>query len=143
MDKKIIEFLQSSKLLSFGVVEGVESSADSTNLLVYMANCYYAFDIDSLSLVIKSKPSTKHITLALLNPHIGVSIADDSTNLAKSKGIQIKAYFKLADSMQKKAYYKQFPFAMLVSGEVYALEILWAKYTNNALSSKIIFEKSK
>lgn len=136
MDKNIIEFLQSNKLLALGVVESTQE------LKVYMANCYYAFDIESLSMIIKSSPDTKHIKLALINPNIGVSITDNNANLAKSSGIQIKAYFKEANSMQKKAYYKQFPLARLVRGEVYALEILWAKYTNNALSSKILFEKS-
>lgn len=135
MDKNIIEFLQSNKLLTLGIVESMQE------ISVYMANCYYVFDIESLSLIIKSNPNTKHIKLALINPNIGVSVTDDNANLAKSSGIQIKAHFKEANNMQKKAYYKQFPLARFVFGNVYALEILWAKYTNNALSSKILFEK--
>ncbi|TLD80675.1 hypothetical protein LS70_008885 [Helicobacter sp. MIT 11-5569] len=136
MDEKIKKFLANSHLLTLSVID---CEQDLAAIGVYSASCYYAFMVESL--LIKSSADSKHIKLAELNPNISVTIAKDSKNLSKIEGIQIKAYFRKALAKEKKAYYARFPFARLGSGEIFALDILWAKYTNNALLKKVIYIK--
>lgn len=136
MDLRIAKFIAKNHLLSLGV-------SDSAG--VYAANCYYAWDEENYSLLIKSDVDSKHISLAMQNPNVGITITKDSKNLALLKGVQIKALFKPATKEQKCLYYAKFPFAKLASGEIFALEILWAKYTDNQLllSQKLIYQKGE
>ncbi|CAM2978848.1 hypothetical protein [Helicobacter burdigaliensis] len=133
----MIDFIKKNHLLSLSMVE---SSAE-----VYCISAYYAFCEENLSLVFKSDSSTKHIALLEQNQNAGVIIAKDSKNLLDIEGLQIKALFQEASKIEKKAYYSKFPFARAVSGNVYALQILWAKYTNNKFVSKnkMIFIKDR
>lgn len=58
--------------------------------------------------------------------------------------MQAKAEFKIANKEQMKIYFSKFPFAKLdKSAEIYALELFWLKFTNNALglSKKLEFCK--
>lgn len=140
MNPKIKDFIKKYHLLSLSVVE-----ADSDTLEVYSASCYYAFDEANLSLLFKSAQDSKHIQLCALNPKVAVIIAKDSKNLGRIQGLQIKTFFKRATLQQKSLYYARFPFAKLGNGEIFALEILWAKYTDNKLllSEKLTFMRKK
>lgn len=137
MDKVMLDFIARNHLLSLSMVE--------SSLEVYCVSAYYAFYEENLSLVFKSDSSTKHIALLEQNPNAGVIIAQDSKNLLKIEGLQIKALFQKASEDEKKAYYSSFPFAKAIKGDVYALHILWAKYTSNKLVSKnkMIFIKDR
>lgn len=140
MNEKITDFIRKQHLLSLSVIE-----KDSSLLEVYSASCYYAFDEENLCLLFKSAQDSKHIQLCALNPKVGVIIAKDSKNLGSIQGLQIKAFFKQATQAQKNLYYTAYPFAKLGKGEVFALEILWAKYTDNKLllSEKLIFMRKE
>ncbi|MCI2235569.1 hypothetical protein MKD52_01795 [Helicobacter sp. CaF467b] len=137
MNQKILKFIAKNHLLTLSVRDEDKG--------VYIANCYYALDKKDCCLLIKSALDSKHIKLAIQNPHLAVSIAKDSKKLILIKGVQIKALFKQAINEQKSLYYSQFPFARFASGEIFALEILWAKYTDNGLliSEKLIYQKEK
>ncbi|MDD6055720.1 MAG: hypothetical protein SOW25_03305 [Helicobacter sp.] len=132
MHKEIKKFLNNSHLLTLSVLD----SSDLNSLEVYSANCYYVFYEECLSLIFKSEAASKHIQLAEVNPLVGVSVAKDSSHLADIEGVQIKAEFKKAKEAEIKAYYKRFPFARLGGGEIFSLEIYFAKYTNNKLLLK-------
>lgn len=134
MDKLITKFIQNNHLLSFSVIDNDE---------VYCASCYYAFDINNISLIIKSNIESKHIQLAKMNPKIAITIAKDSKKLLLIKGVQIKAIFCESNNYEKNLYYLRFPFAKLGDGEIYTLKIFWAKYTDNKLliNKKLIFNK--
>lgn len=131
MNERIKNFIKNHHLLSLAVVE-----ENSNRVEVYSASCYYAFDEKNLSLLFKSECDSKHIQLCVLNPKVGVIIAKDSKKLADIQGLQIKALFQPATKEQKSIYYALYPFAKLGSGEIYSLEILWAKYTDNHLLLK-------
>ncbi len=152
MDARMRDFLERSHLMSLSVVECIEESAESVKCNdkqesfkiqndVYCASCYYAFCAESLSLCFKSDEESRHIKLAEENPYVGVIVAKDSKVLGAIEGLQIKAYFKGATLAEEKIYYAKFPFAKLGHGRVFALKILWAKYTNNALllQEKLIY----
>lgn len=58
--------------------------------------------------------------------------------------MQAKAEFKMASKEQMKIYFSKFSFAKLdKSAKIYALELFWLKFTNNALglSKKLEFCK--
>ena len=129
MNDKIREFIAKQHLLTLSVVDDM----DSHSLGVYNASCYYAFFAPNLSLCFKSDSNSKHVRLAYANPNVAAVIAKDSDALINLKGVQIKAYFRNAKKEEKSAYYKRFPFAKLGGGEIFALDIYFAKYTDNQL----------
>lgn len=133
MDKKILEYIKSMQLLSLAVREDEE---------VYIANVFYAFDESNLALIFSSYEESKHIQLAFLNPKIALSIAKED-KIALLKGLQAKALFKEASKEQEQIYYKKFPFARLSHAKLYALELFWAKFTDNTLmlNSKLEFKR--
>lgn len=134
MDERILEFIKNEQLLSWAM---------NDEKGIYIANAFYAFDEENLAFIIASHEDTKHIKLASKNPNIALNIAKES-KIAFLKGIQVKAKFKSASKEQIKIYFSKFPFAKLdKSAKIYALELEWLKFTNNALklSKKLEFYK--
>ena len=135
MHKEIQNFILSQKILHLGI-------QDNSNG-VYCASCYYAFDMLNLALIFASYDYTQHIQLAHKYPNVSVNIAYDNKLIYLIKGIQAKAYFKQANNEQKTMYFDKFTFAKFTSASIYALEIYWAKYTDNKmlLSKKLEFQR--
>ncbi|EAK8219870.1 hypothetical protein E7M22_06875 [Campylobacter jejuni] len=134
MDERILEFIKNEQLLSWAMID--EKG-------VYMASAFYAFDEKNLAFIIASHEDTKHIRLASENSSIALNIAKEN-KIAFLKGVQAKAEFKIANKEQMKIYFSKFPFAKLdKSAKIYALELFWLKFTNNALglSKKLEFCK--
>lgn len=134
LHQKIKDFIASEHLLSLSVCDDEG---------VYSASCFYAFDIKNLALIIKSDRDSKHIVFGLKNPSVAIAIASHTKTLSHIKGIQAKALFLCANANQREIYYKNYPFAKVIQGECYALEIVWAKYTDNALllKDKMIYQR--
>ncbi|MBC5858304.1 hypothetical protein Cjcuy013_08515 [Campylobacter jejuni] len=134
MDERILEFIKNEQLLSWAMID--EKG-------VYTASAFYVFDEKNLAFIIASHEDTKHIRLANKNSSIAVNIAKES-KIAFLKGVQAKAEFKMASKEQMKIYFSKFPFAKLdKNAKIYALELFWLKFTNNALdcSKKLEFCK--
>ncbi|EAL5360460.1 hypothetical protein DQO34_08035 [Campylobacter jejuni] len=134
MDERILEFIKNEQLLSWAMID--EKG-------VYAASAFYAFDEKNLAFIIASHEDAKHIRLASENSSIALNIAKES-KIAFLKGVQAKAEFKIANKEQMKIYFSKFPFAKLdKSAKIYALELFWLKFTNNALglSKKLEFCK--
>ncbi|HHP0355726.1 TPA: pyridoxamine 5'-phosphate oxidase family protein [Campylobacter lari subsp. concheus] len=133
MDERIKNFILSQKLLNLSMLD--EDGG------VYCASCYYAFDSQNLALIFASEERTKHVQLAHKAPKVAVNIALDTDIINLIKGVQIKALFQKATKEQEKIYYGKFPFAKLAKACVFALNIQWAKYTDNKilLSKKLEF----
>ncbi|EAI5343578.1 hypothetical protein FCS28_05435 [Campylobacter jejuni] len=130
MDERILEFIKNEQLLSWAMIDekGVYT---------------YVFDEKNLAFIIASHEDTKHIRLASENSSIALNIAKES-KIAFLKGVQAKAEFKMASKEQMKIYFSKFPFVKLdKSAKIYALELFWLKFTNNALglSKKLEFCK--
>lgn len=136
MDAKIKDFVSKNHLLALSVLDNQQE--------IYTASCYYAFCEKYISLVFKSMQDCKHIQFAKCNPKVGVIIAADSKKLHLIKGLQIKASFRESLEKEKSLYYKRFPYALLGNGEVFTLDILWAKYTDNTLliEKKLIYQRN-
>ncbi|EDP4041580.1 hypothetical protein NO298_03745 [Campylobacter jejuni] len=134
MDERILEFIKNEQLLSWAMID--EKG-------IYIASAFYVFDEKNLAFIIASHEDTKHIRLASKNSSIALNIAKES-KIAFLKGVQAKAEFKIASKEQMKIYFSKFPFAKLdKSAKIYALELFWLKFTNNALglSKKLEFCK--
>lgn len=134
MDERILEFIKNEQLLSWAM-------RDEKG--VYTASAFYAFDEKNLAFIIASHKETKHIRLASENSSIAINIAKEN-KIAFLKGIQAKAEFKIATKEQEQIYFSKFAFASLDrSAKIYALELFWLKFTNNALalSKKLEFHK--
>ncbi|MBK1992370.1 hypothetical protein JG676_07155 [Campylobacter sp. 2018MI35] len=135
MDQRIINFLQNNEILSFAMQDRNE---------VYIANAFYIFDILHSSFIIASDKNTKHVKLSIINPCIAVNVYQGK-KIALLKGVQIKAKFIDATKEQEKLYYHKFPFVKFQKDiKIYALCILWAKFTDNTLmlNQKIEFQRN-
>ena len=96
----------------------------------------------------KSVKETKHITSARINNTVAGTIIPDISKIGTIKGIQFTGKFTVpaGDLFEKakKTYYTKHPFALPVAGEIWAIELLSVKMTDNTLGfgKKIIWEKS-
>lgn len=137
---KIIVFLNSCRCLTLATVSGNQP---------YSANCFYALDEINMMLVFKSSADTRHIMEAIHNTNVAGTVLPDVSKVAEIKGIQFTAKFIIPDESNKsnfkKAYYKKYPFAATVPGELWAAELLTIKMTDNTLGfgKKIYWEKSR
>ena len=139
MDKKISTFIKEQKNLTF---------CTAVNNTPHCVNCFYAFIEESDILVFKSDRTTQHIKNALINHMVAGTIVPDIHQAGTIRGIQFTGNFfvpvnKILD-MAKIKYYKKFPFALVMPGDLWAIEITDIKMTDNTLGfgKKIIWTKS-
>lgn len=153
MDTRLQKFLAKEHCLSLSVREP-QNNTESKNSKeskeredctefcggVHSASCFYAFDAHNYALIIKSAPTTRHIQLAQRFSIVGVNIATNTLKLLTIKGAQIRAEFQNATKEQQELYYQRFPYAKHINGEIYALVILWAKYSDNRFFGEVKVE---
>ncbi len=138
MDVRIETFIEKQKNLTFCTCE---------NNIPYCANCFYAFMSDEKMLIFKSDPETKHIMQAKKNNTIAGTILPDLDKTGTVKGIQFVGNFitpvhNLLDKARK-TYYKKFPFALAIAGEIWVVELATIKMTDNTLGigKKVTWER--
>ena len=128
MDERISSFLSSQTNLTLAV---------STNNSPYCANCFYAFVKDENLLVFKSKPETTHIQITFKNPYVAGTVTPDVLEKTRVQGIQFTGKIispdKSISDKAKDAYYMKYPFALAFPGEIWIIEMLTLKYTDNKL----------
>jgi uncharacterized protein len=138
MEKKIQSFLDAEKNLTF-----CTSNANEP----YCASCFYAFDRDENILIFKSERMTQHIVNALLNDKVAGTITPDIHKTGTIKGIQFTGKFIMFDKDRldkaQHTYYFKFPFALVIPGELWGIELLSVKMTDNTLGfgRKMVWEK--
>lgn len=128
MDKKISTFLKEQKNLTF---------CTSLNNVPHCVNCFYSFIEEFDALVFKSDRTTQHIINALINNKVAGTIVPDIHQTGTIKGIQFTGNFIIpTNEILEKAqikYYKKFPFALLMPGELWPIELTTIKMTDNTL----------
>jgi uncharacterized protein len=138
MDKKILTFLKEQKNLTF---------CTSLNNVPHCVNCFYSFIEEFDSLVFKSDPTTQHIINALLNNKIAGTIVPDIHQTGTIKGIQFTGNFLIPANeileIAKIKYYKKFPFALVMPGELWSIELTTIKMTDNTFGfgKKLVWVK--
>ena len=140
IDKRIIKFISTQTCLAISTVNHNKP---------FCASCFYTYLEDINMLVFKSKPETQHIQNALKNDSIAGIIHPDKLNKARIRGIQFTGKFiVLKETLLEKAkkkYYRQYPFSLAISGELWAIEPESIKLTDNQLGfgKRLDWEKKK
>lgn len=128
LDKIILKYINAQSAFSI---------ATCAENIPYCATCFYAFSESSDSLVFKSERRTRHIVEALINNQVAGTILPDKSDLGKIRGLQFSGVFQepsgnLLDEA-KKAYYSKYPFAAAFKGEIWVIELISVKFTDNTL----------
>lgn len=133
MDSKITKFIHKMHLLSLAVV--------SENI-PYAASCFYAFDEQSLALIVAGSSQTKHIN-AGLNSVVAGTIALDTKIIAKIEGVQFVGECQISSQDQRQIYFKKFPYAIAMNPEIFSINLNFVKFTSNTLGfgKKLIWQK--
>lgn len=124
IDTKVYEFLSEHHLLTL---------ATCKDDLPYCANCFYAFEEKSFRFIISSDEKTKHMDCALHNPNIAGTIALETKEVGKIRGIQFTGIMKKATTKEKALYLKTYPFALAMNPTLWSLHVNYIKYTDNRL----------
>lgn len=138
LDKKIVSFIKKHHVLTL---------ATSNNNNPYCANCFYSFIEEEKMLVFTSDNDTKHVKDVLLNDSVAGSIVLETSIVGKIQGVQfIGKIFEPKNDILKKAkknYLKRFPFAALMSTNLWVVKLTFVKLTDNRLvfGKKLIWEE--
>lgn len=138
MDKKIQSFMEGQKNLTF--CTAVDNNP-------YCASCFYAYLPEGNFIVFKSNEKSTHICNALINDNVAGTIIPDLDKTGTIRGIQFVGKFIVptGDLLEqaKKIYYSKYPFAVVVPGDFWTIELVSIKMTDNTLGfgKKLAWEK--
>lgn len=128
VDKRIVAFLQAQTILTL---------ATCINNMPYCSPCFYAYSAEDNLVVFKSAESTLHIEQGLANENVSVGILPNKLVSGKVQGVQMTGKFFRPQnqvlSSIKSVYYKKYPFALAISGDLWAVKPTWIKFTDNTL----------
>ena len=132
-DKKVENFLKKHHILTLSVCCENE---------IWSATCFYAFDVNRISLLIACDKNTKHMQMALKNPNVSVCIALETKIIGKIQGLQING--KISETQNKDCYFKTFPYTKILNPTIFEIKINFLEFTDNNLGfgKKIIWERS-
>jgi len=139
---EIKEFLSKQNVATLCFVE--ESS-----LVPFCFSCFFAFDEKNGILMFKSSKDTKHARYLDPGKPIAGSVLPDELDIVRIQGIQLAGHVLSGDDpLHKHAvsiYYKRFPFARIMSGEIWAVQVHSIKMTDNknGFGRKIKWELNK
>lgn len=139
MDKKIVSFIEGQKNLTL---------CTSVNNTPHCASCFYAYVSEDNCIVFKSHKNTTHIVNALINDKVAGTIIPDIDKIGTVKGIQFVGKFNVPSGdfaeQVKKKYYGKYPFALAMAGDIWAIELLSVKMTDNTLGfgKKLCWDKT-
>lgn len=139
IDKRIIRFIKKHHVLTI---------ATSNNNEPYCANCFYAYLEEENFLIFTSDKDTKHIEYTVSQSLVAGTIVLETTIIGKICGIQFQGIISDIngdfDSKAKKAYYKRFPYSLLMETTLWKIDLTFIKFTDNRLGfgKKLIWRKS-
>lgn len=103
----------------------------------YCITCFYCFDKENLTLVFKSSYGSLHQNFIQIGNTAAGTIVSNNQELAKLSGIQFsgKIVTKVTNEFYGSTilYYKKFPFASVIPGELWGIKLEFLKLTNNTL----------
>ncbi len=135
MDKKIVNFIQKHHILSCSFFS--ETS-------IHSASCFYLFLENPARFIVASSKDTLHVKLALANPMVSGTIHLETKTIGKIQGIQYRGRWERANSDEKKAYLKNYPYAIALNPKLWCIEIEYIKFTDNTLGfgKKLEYKKA-
>ena len=127
MDNDINQFLKEHKVATICCVD--EDGRP------YCFNCFVAYNDRDCLLYFKSSPRSRHSQLLLQNRHMAGTLLPDTVVPLAAKGAQFTGVvLERTNSLSRKAaqfYYKKFPLALAVPGDIWAVQLLQVKLTEN------------
>lgn len=112
--------------------------ATSCNNQPYCTPCFYAFDEMDQLLVFKSNMETRHAKELLGNPLVAGSILPQKLGIGQVKGLQFTGRNALVKNCTdplklQELYYRKFPIARTMKGELWVISLEMAKLTDSKL----------
>jgi uncharacterized protein YhbP (UPF0306 family) len=139
MDKRIVSFIKKHHVLTLATFD---------YSVPYCSNVFYAYDAENNAFVFYSDDKTRHFADMKKNKNVAASVVLETKIVGKIQGLQINGTATQPDDEIKKhalnLYLRRFPYAIISNADIWMLEIVFAKYTNNLLGfgKKIIWKKS-
>ena len=141
MDDDITYYLQNQSVVTICCVDEYGNP--------YCFPCFYAFHAKEGLLYFKTSSSSYHSLLLAKKPEIAGSILPDKLNVLALKGIQFEGIVLSPDDflMQNSSryYYQKYPLALVIPGEVFAIELTGIKMTDGAkgFGKKITWKRTQ
>ena len=107
-------------------------------------SAFYVFIKQNSSFIIASDITTQHIKNIQSNPYVSVTIALETQQIGMIRGVQCQGMIcRCQDSLEKKAYFKRFPYALAMNPTLWSIKISEIKFTDNRLgfAKKIIWRR--
>lgn len=122
--KKLIEFIKEHHLLTLCTCK---------KNIPYSANCFYAFSEKEMRFIIASDEKTDHIKNLQINPNFSGTIALETKEVGKIRGIQFRGTMQNASKKEKTLYLKTYPYAVALNPTIWSLHVDYIKFTDNRL----------
>ena len=136
VEEKIYDFIKEHHLLSLSTCK---------DNIPHSASCFYAFYEDKFNFIIASDTSTRHIKDLHVNPNFSATIALETKDVGKIRGIQFSGIVKKATTEEKMLYLKTFPYALALNPTLWSLHVDRLKFTDNRLGfgKKLIYKREE
>jgi len=141
MDDIIVSFLQNQRVVTICCTD--EDGKP------YCFPCFFAFNSKQGLLYFKTTSSSYHSLLLAKKPEIAGSILPDKLNILALKGVQLEGIVLPPDHFlmhnSSRYYYKKYPLALVIPGEIYAIQVNGIKMTDGAkgLGKKITWKRKE
>jgi uncharacterized protein len=138
LDKKIILFIKKHHVLTL---------ATSKDNKPYCCSCFYVYNEIENKFLVTSDKDTRHISDALIQPHVSGAIALETTMAGKIQGIQFTGIIEEINGEEfnkaRISYIKRFPIAALSELHLWSIYPDFIKFTDNRLGfgKKMIWQK--
>lgn len=133
--QKIVHFLDEHHVMSLATSDFEELS---------VCSLFYAYSKEKNSFVVASSDDTVHIEHIGKNAKIAGNILLETKKVGKIQGVQFRGKFvQLEDDELKKLYFKNFPYALVLSPKLWQIQVNYFKMTDNRLGfgKKIIWQE--
>jgi uncharacterized protein len=140
MDETIINFLQDQSVMT---VSYADEHGDP-----FCFPCFFAFNSSGF-LYFKTSATSHHAVQLVNKPCIAGTILPDKLNVMALKGVQFHGEVLPADHPllhnAGRYYYRRFPLALVIPGEIYAIQLTEIKMTDGAkgFGKKIIWRRKE
>jgi len=130
MNETIVDFITHQRVATICCVDAEKHP--------YCFSCFYVFDAERELVYFKSSSNTVHSQILDRNPIVAGTIQPDKLNPLAIKGIQYTGQIlHLKNELCLHAegiYHKRYPFALAMPGNIWILQPLTIKMTDNTLS---------
>lgn len=132
-----VDNLLPDRILNFIRSQSLVTLATSLNNIPHCAICYYAYSENLGGLIFKSSAQSRHVQEGIINPRVAAGVSQTESDINKIRGIQAEGTFVELNDTQiaeaKRTYYKKFPFALAIPGDLWLLELTNIKFVDNSL----------